>query len=131
MKRFVLTVAALGAIGSLAACNKKPETAAEAAAPPAVAPAATNGMASASGDMSKMDMSAGAKVATATGTVTAVTADSVTIDHQPIPEANWPAMTMTFKAAPDLAKSVKAGDKVAFDVKLQGGGGEVTAIHKQ
>ena len=40
-------------------------------------------------------------------------------------------MTMTFKAAPAVAQLAKAGDKVAFDVKLQGGGCEMTAIQKQ
>ncbi len=130
MKHLILTVAALGLAGSVAACNRKPETPpAEAAPAPAAAAPTTDAMASA--DMSKMPMAADAKMAKSTGTVTAVTADSVTIDHQPIPEANWPAMTMTFKAAPEIAKSVKAGDKVAFDVKLQGGAGEVTAISKR
>jgi len=132
MKPFVLTLAALGAATSLAGCSRKEAAPVDAAAPPppaaatpAAAPAAT------SSDMSKMDMSADAKMAKSTGTVTAVGADSVTIDHAPIPEANWPAMTMTFKAAPDVAKAAKVGDKVAFDVTLAGGAGEVTAIHKQ
>ena len=70
-------------------------------------------------------------MAKAIGTVTAVTTDAITVSHGPIPEAGWPAMTMAFKASPDLAKSVKPGDKVAFDLKLQGGGGEITAIQKQ
>lgn len=132
MKRLVLTLAALGLAGGLAACSKKPETPPAEAAAPAAAPAApAAGDAMASGDMSKMPMAADAKMAKSTGTVTAATGDSVTIDHAAIPEANWPAMTMTFKAAPELAKSVKAGDKVAFDVKLEGGGGEVMAITKQ
>lgn len=128
MKHLVLTLAALGAATSLAACSKTETAPAEANAPaaPAAAPAATP-----ASDMAKMDMPAGAKMAKGTGTVTAVSADSITVDHAPIPEANWPAMTMAFKAAPDLAKTVKAGDKVAFDLKLQGGGGEITAIQKQ
>jgi Cu/Ag efflux protein CusF len=83
--------------------------------------------------MSGMAMSGDAKMAKGAGTVTAVdtAAGAVTIDHAPIPEANWPAMTMAFKASPEVAKQVKAGDKVTFDLKLQGGGGEVTAIQKQ
>lgn len=123
MKRLVLTLVALGAATSLAACQKPADT------PPAEA-ADTGAMASTSADMSKMEMGAGAKMAQGTGTVTAVSADSITIDHQPIPEAGWPAMTMAFKASPDLAKSVKAGDKIDFDLKLQDGGGEVTAISR-
>ena len=125
MKHIALTVAVLSLAGPLAACSKKeatPATAPSAAAVPA-APATS--------DMAKMDMSADAKMAKGAGTVTAVGADSVTIDHAPIPEANWPAMTMAFKTAPELAKTVKPGDKVTFDLKLQGGAGEVTAITKQ
>jgi Cu(I)/Ag(I) efflux system periplasmic protein CusF len=130
MKRLVLTTAALGLAGLFAACSQKEaaktETAAAPAAdaPVAAAPAPSSGMAG-------MDMAADAKMAKGTGTVTAVSADSVTIAHGPIPEANWPAMTMGFKASPDLAKQVKVGDKVAFDLKLQGGAGEITAIQKQ
>ena len=124
MKRLILTATALPLAGALAACSKKAETSpSEAAAAPPAAPAADA--------MASMPMAAGAKMAKGAGTVTAVSADSITVDHAPIPEANWPAMTMAFKAAPDLAKSVKPGDKVAFDVKLQGGAGEITAIRKQ
>src|SRR5204863_6179557 len=101
-----------------------------AAAPP-VGPVPAAAPAAPAADMAAMPVAADAKMAKGTGTVTAVTADTVTIDHAPIPEANWPAMTMGFKAAPELAKSVKVGDKVAFDLKLQGGAGEITAIKKQ
>ncbi|MBJ7412218.1 MAG: copper-binding protein [Phenylobacterium sp.] len=126
MKRIATTLTALGLAVGLTACSDKPATAETAAAPeaapPVTAPAA---------DMAGMKIEATAKMAKGTGTVTAVSADSVTIDHTPIPEAGWPAMTMAFKASPDIAKSVKAGDKVAFDLKLEGGGGEITAIKKQ
>lgn len=128
MKPLILTIAALGAAGSVAACSPKQEATAEAAAPPAAPAAAPAAPAS---DMAKMDMAADAKMAKGTGTVTAVGADSVTIDHAPIPEAGWPAMTMAFKASPEMAKQVKAGDKVAFDLKLEGGGGEITSIAKR
>lgn len=73
------------------------------------------------------------KLVKGTGTVTAVdaAAGTITLDHAPIPEAGWPAMTMGFKAAPSVAEGVKVGDKVAFDLKLQGSAGEITAISKQ
>lgn len=130
MKRLVLTATALSLTAALAACSKKAETPPAEAAAPAAAPAApATDMTKM--DMAKMDMAADAKMAKGTGIVTAVGADSVTIDHAPIPEANWPAMTMAFKASPDMAKSVKPGDKVAFDLKLEGGAGEITAIAKQ
>ena len=128
MKHLILTLAALSAAASLAACSKKEATTVEATPSPAAA--AANPAAPAS-DMAAMPMDAGAKMAKSTGTVTAVSADSVTIDHAPIPEANWPAMTMGFKASPDVAKTVKVGDKVDFDLKLHGGSGEVTAIQKR
>ena len=131
MKRIYLTVGAVSAALTLAACGEKTETAqapAAAAPEPAAAPAAAP-----ADNMAGMNMAAGAKMAKGTGTVTAVdtTAGTITVDHAPIPEANWPAMTMGFKAAPVLAQSVKAGDKVAFDLKLENGGGEITAIQKQ
>ncbi len=58
-------------------------------------------------------------------------AGTITLDHGPIAEANWPAMTMAFKAKPELIDSVKVGDKVAFDIALKDGAGEVTTIQKQ
>jgi Cu/Ag efflux protein CusF len=126
MKRLILTVAVLGLAGAIVACSKKEAATTEgtALATSAAAPAAAEKMAG-------MDMSARAKMAKGQGKVTAVSIDSVTIDHGPIPEANWPAMTMTFKAAPELVKQVKAGDEVAFDLKLQGDSGEVTAIARR
>ena len=129
MKHLSLTLVALAAAASLAGCNRKETALADAAAPPA-APAAAAPAATGS-DMAGMPMAADAKMAKGTGTVTEVGADTITVNHAPIPEANWPAMTMGFKAAPDLAKSVKAGDKVAFDLKLEGGAGTITAIHTQ
>lgn len=133
MKRTLTTLALIGAAAALAACGQKTETnTAEAPATPmASAPAMTP--APAADNMAGMPMAAEAKMAKGTGTVTAVdaTAGTVTIDHGPIAEANWPAMTMGFKAAPALAQSVKAGDKVMFDLKLENGGGEITAIQKQ
>lgn len=138
MKRLILTVTALSLAGALAACAKK-EAATETAAAPAAAPAATTSATTppaataASGDMAAMGMTADAKMAKGTGKVTAVDAKAgtITLDHGPIPEANWPAMTMTFKAAPTITQAVKVGDKVAFELKLQGGGAEVAAIQKQ
>lgn len=121
MNRTLVALAALGLAGALAACSLKPAAEAEKAARAGAA------------NMGGMAMPADAKMARGAGTVTAVdvAAGTVTIEHGPIPEANWPAMTMAFKTAPDVAKQVKAGDKVAFDLKLQGGAGEVTAIQKQ
>lgn len=132
MKLIFATATALALTAGLAACGKPaPE---QAAAPPEAATAmAAPGPAAPTADMGKMGMSADAKMAKGQGTVTAVdtTANTITLDHGPIAEAGWPAMTMGFKASPALVAQVKTGDKVAFDLKLEGGGGEITAIQKQ
>ena len=129
MKMHALTV--LGLTIALAACGSETEsneTAATNTASPAVAE--TNATAS---DMGKMEMSATAKMAKGTGKVTAIdkSAGTITLNHGPIAEANWPAMTMGFKAAPGMLDSVQVGDKVAFDLKIDGGSGEVTAISQR
>jgi len=127
-------IPALGLAVLLAACGEKAAT--NATAPANIASAETAGgmagMDNMSGDMGNMAMPM-TKTAHATSTVKAIdkAAGTVTLEHGPIAEANWPAMTMAFKAAPALLDSVKVGDKVAFDLKLEGNGGEVTAITKQ
>jgi len=126
MKRTILTLAALGAATALAACGPKAATVtAEAVPAPAAAPPADA--------MAGIPMAGKEKMAKGTGAVTAVDAPagSVTIDHAPIPEAGWPAMVMAFKADPAMLTDVKVGDRVAFDLKLKAGAGEVTAIRKQ
>ena len=134
MKRLYVTVASVALAASLAACGKKP---AEAPAETAAATATANTMASGAmatntaaantaapaGNMASMDMSAGAMTGTGEGEVTAVdkTAGTITLKHGPIPGVKWPAMTMTFKANPPaLVDQAKVGEKVSFDVKVQG-----------
>jgi Cu/Ag efflux protein CusF len=132
-----LTLAAmLGLAALLAACGQKAETDDAAANTTAEVTGKVDAMASnMSGDMGNMEMpmAGAAKMAKGTGTVTAVdkSAGTITLDHGPIAEADWPAMTMAFKAKPELLDSVKVGDKVAFDLALNGNAGEVTAIQKQ
>jgi len=124
-----LTIA-LGFVALTAACGKKAET-------PVAAETNQGAPAEAmSGDMGNMAMSPSATSAIKAkghGTVTAIdkTAGTITLNHGPIPEAKWPAMTMTFKAAPAVADAAKVGEKVDFDVTLTGSAGEVTAILKQ
>ncbi|CAN7656004.1 efflux RND transporter periplasmic adaptor subunit [Phenylobacterium sp. LjRoot225] len=49
------------------------------------------------------------------GRIESLTADSITLSHEPVPAIGWPAMTMTFKlGSPALAKGAKVGDRVAF-----------------
>ena len=128
---YVRLTIALGFVALTAACGKKAET------PVAIetnqAAPATPAM---SGDMGNMAMAPAASTAIKAkghGTVTAIdkAAGTITLDHGPIPEAKWPAMTMAFKAAPAITDAAKVGDKVDFDLTLTGNAGEVTAIHKQ
>ncbi len=96
--------------------------------PGAVAPASTDGMTGMA-----MDPAPGAEDHQGSGTLTEIdpVAGMITVDHGPIAEAGWPAMTMGFKASSAVAKDVKVGDKVAFDLTLQDSVGEITAIQKQ
>lgn len=57
-----------------------------------------------------------------TGTVKAVNpkAGTVTLHHGPIAALKWPAMTMTFKAAPDVVKAAKSGKAVTFTLNAAG-----------
>lgn len=123
MTRTILSLAAFGLAATLAACGQKTEEAQAPAAAPAAEEAQMGGMA----------VGRSAMTAQGTGTVTAVdpAANTITIDHAPIAEANWPQMTMAFKAPPEMVQQVQAGDRVAFDLKLEGGAGEITAIRKE
>lgn len=72
--------------------------------------------------MGMMDHTAAEERYTAVGTVVSIKegseAASLTINHEPVPELKWPAMTMAFNvASPDLLKDVRKGDAVAFQFK--------------
>ena len=50
-----------------------------------------------------------------TGKIEQITANSVTLSHEPVPAIGWPAMTMTFQlGAPALVRGFKVGDRVRF-----------------
>ena len=71
--------------------------------------------------------------ASATGVVESVdaAAKTVTIAHEAVESLEWPAMTMTFQA-PDIDLStIKAGDKVSFEVAAVGMDGTITSIARQ
>jgi Cu(I)/Ag(I) efflux system protein CusF len=104
----------------LSACGDKATTDGSAEANQAAAASAASG-------------ATGGAMATGTGTVTAIDKASgkITLDHGPIAEAGWPAMTMAFDAKPAVLDSVVVGDKVVFDLILKDGSGEVAAIRKQ
>lgn len=124
MKPLYLTVV-LASAALLSACGQKAETNAT-AEQPATANTAT-------ADMDNMAMPADTKMGKGTGTVTAIdkAAGKITLNHGPIPEVGWLAMTMAFSAKPEIFNSVAVGDKVAFDVTIKGNAGEITAIVKQ
>jgi len=128
------TSTALAGAALLAACGQQADRKASVAANGADMSSMMGNMGQMAGNMGNMAMPAGAaKSAHGAGTVKAIdkTAGTITLDHGPIAEANWPAMTMAFKASPALLDSVAVGDRVAFDLKLEGGSGEVTAINKR
>jgi Cu(I)/Ag(I) efflux system protein CusF len=76
---------------------------------------------------------AAVKTGQGVGVITALDrkAGKVTIKHGPIPTVGWPAMTMTFRAAPALLGTVKAGQNVAFTVRTHGMDADVTAIKRR
>ena len=81
-------------------------------------------------------MGAGAEtgqMAEAEGTITAIDeeAGTITIDHEPVPAVDWPAMTMAFEADDALRQQVAVGDDVAFDFRTIEGGAELTSIAKR
>lgn len=63
------------------------------------------------------------------GRIEALSAESVTLSHEPVPAVGWPAMTMTFKLEPPgLAKGLKVGDQVAFGFEQRPDGAVVRRI---
>ena len=55
------------------------------------------------------------------GRIEALSPDSVTLSHDPVPAIGWPAMTMGFRLAdPNLAQGLKVGDQVMFAFERQG-----------
>jgi Cu/Ag efflux protein CusF len=85
-------------------------------------------IADASMDMSGMDMKnmkteAASAIHRGAGTVKNIDATKgmVTLAHGPIASLKWPAMTMSFKLKDAaLAKGIKAGDAVAFELVQSG-----------
>lgn len=78
------------------------------------------------------EMSAATKVGT-TGKITAIDAeaDTVTIDHAPVPELNWPEMVMAFEIGEGLQGDLAVGDEVSFEFLSGDEGNVITSIAKQ
>jgi Cu(I)/Ag(I) efflux system membrane fusion protein len=60
---------------------------------------------------------AAAKTYHANGKVEEASHGELMISHEPIPELQWPAMTMAFAVPRELPVNARAGDKVAFDFR--------------
>ena len=121
----LMTVTLLAALGTLAACGQKAESKAPAAAASSTThPDAMAGM---------VPASQVGKMVKGTGIVSAVDvkAGTITLDHDAIADAGWPAMTMAFSAPADVVAKAKPGEKVVFDLRIEDKGGTVTAIEKQ
>jgi Cu(I)/Ag(I) efflux system protein CusF len=76
-----------------------------------------------SGGMRGMDMKMDKKGAVhkATGTVTKVDKDKVTIKHGPVESMKWPAMSMTFKVGDKaMLDKLAKEQKVEFEFVQQG-----------
>lgn len=82
--------------------------------------------------MSEMAMPAETKMASGSGTVTAIDAAAgrITLDHGPIAELEWPAMEMGFAINADKLNGIAVGDAVTFDLQWDGRAGEITTISK-
>lgn len=73
---------------------------------------------------------AAAAVARATGVVKGMDAAAgrIIISHEPIPAVQWPAMTMSFRIAPELAKGLKVNQKVEFEFQPGDMDGTITKV---
>jgi len=83
-------------------------------------------------DMPSMGMSMSSeKMGNGVGVIKAIDPKqgTITLDHQPIKELNWPAMTMAFKVAdPKLLAGRTVGEKVNFGWKGDDKSPVVTSI---
>jgi Cu(I)/Ag(I) efflux system protein CusF len=101
---------------------------------PALADAQMKGMDMKDMPMKGMDMKMDTKdakgmVHKATGVVTKVDKDKVTIKHEPVPSMNWPSMTMAFLVKDKaVMEKIKKDQKVDFEFVQQGKDYVVTAV---
>jgi Cu(I)/Ag(I) efflux system periplasmic protein CusF len=72
-----------------------------------------------------------AATAVGSGEVKAVDAKAgaITLHHAPIAALGWPAMTMTFKAAPEVLRTAKAGQTVKFTLRISDN--QIVAVEPQ
>lgn len=80
----------------------------------------------------QMEQKAQDSVANAAGTIksTDTVKHTVTIAHGAVPSVQWPPMTMAFAASEDQLKGLKAGDRVSFSFRVEGGRATIVSISK-
>lgn len=73
-----------------------------------------------------------AQVANAEGTIKAIDTrkHTVTISHGAVPAVQWPPMTMAFSVTEEQMTGLKAGDRVSFSFRLEGGKATIVSIKK-
>ena len=73
-----------------------------------------------------------AQEAEASGEVRRVNVDTgrITIKHGAISELELPAMSLVYRAEPDLLRGIQPGDKITFSAKREGNHYVVTKIAK-
>lgn len=115
MKTMTLTLS----IGVLAACSSPTDE--QAAQPAVTTPAAP-----------VSQPTQPAISASTTGIVTAVdpAAGKITIAHGPVPELEWPAMTMTFQAPKAELGAIRQGDRVSFEFTTTGMNGTIISLRR-
>lgn len=86
-----------------------------------------------SSDLPMMNSEGMMQIASVQGTVVAIDAEAgtITIDHGPVPELDWPAMTMGFTATEELQASVATDDAVTFTFQQTEGGYEIVSVEKE
>lgn len=131
--RFATLMTSLAAPLALAACNPGDSTADTDNMPMADGQMAGGQMPMAGGDMPMMESEGLMQAASAEGTVTAIDAKAgtITIEHGPVPEIEWPAMTMAFEADEQQRNEVAVGDRVSFNFRTGTEGNVITSVAKQ
>lgn len=129
MKR-VAAIGVLGAALALQACNPAEEQSSN-TAPAAESTSTPGAMPNMPMPAQTGDASQGATYTTM-GEVASLAADSVTINHEPVPALGWPSMTMSFKA-PDAAMiaGLSTGAPVQFSFRQEGGQYVLTEINRR
>lgn len=72
------------------------------------------------------------QVHSATGDITEISGNGVTISHGPVEGIGWPAMTMAFQApSADMLEGLNVGDPVAFQFRETDGEYVLTSIRRE